>query len=181
MLVFKPYIPSLSYASSFQFIFTSYPFINAKAVPLHTMKALGGKEYSSYSFLTLALDGGEWSASRPGRALVPGKGPPVPIVQQAGWAPEPVWTQTRGKILSPLPGIEPRSPDRPARSQTLYWLSYPAHPTLSYDAILQGWPQCCTLAACGARKVPLIMLGFEKQSILCDLSPQIQTLLPTLY
>jgi hypothetical protein len=36
-------------------------------------------------------------------------------------------TEARGKILSPLPGIEPRSPGRPARSQTLYWLSYPAH------------------------------------------------------
>jgi hypothetical protein len=49
--------------------------------------------YSSYSFLTSALDGGEWSASRPGRVLPPGKGPPVPIVQEAGWAPELVWTQ----------------------------------------------------------------------------------------
>jgi hypothetical protein len=37
--------------------------------------------------------GGEWSASRPGRALTPGKGPPVPIGQEAGWAPESVWTQ----------------------------------------------------------------------------------------
>jgi hypothetical protein len=54
---------------------------------------LGGGRYSSYSFLTSALDGGEWSASRPGRALPPGKGPPVLIVQEAGWAPEPVWTQ----------------------------------------------------------------------------------------
>jgi hypothetical protein len=36
-------------------------------------------------------------------------------------------TKARGKILSPLPGIEPRSPGRPARSQTLYRLSYPAH------------------------------------------------------
>jgi hypothetical protein len=26
-------------------------------------------------------------------ALAPGKGPLVPIVQEAGWAPEPVWTQ----------------------------------------------------------------------------------------
>jgi hypothetical protein len=25
--------------------------------------------------------------------FTPGKGPPVPIVQGAGWAPEPVWTQ----------------------------------------------------------------------------------------
>jgi hypothetical protein len=53
----------------------------------------GGGRYSSYSFLTSALDWGEWSASRPGRYLPPGKGPPVPIVQEAGWAPEPVWAQ----------------------------------------------------------------------------------------
>jgi hypothetical protein len=32
--------------------------------------------------------------------------------------------EDRGKILSPLPGIEPRSPDRPASSRTLYCLSY---------------------------------------------------------
>jgi hypothetical protein len=41
-------------------------------------------EYSSYSFTTSALDGVEWSASRRGRALPPGKGPTVPIVQEAG-------------------------------------------------------------------------------------------------
>jgi hypothetical protein len=34
--------------------------------------------------------------------------------------------QSRKNLLS-LPGIEPRSPGRPARSQTLYCLSYPAH------------------------------------------------------
>jgi hypothetical protein len=58
------------------------------------MEAHGGeRRYSSYSYLTSALDGGEWSASCPGRALPPGKGPPVPIEQEAGWAPEPVWMQ----------------------------------------------------------------------------------------
>jgi hypothetical protein len=31
--------------------------IQAKAVPLHAMEALGGRRYSSYSLLTLALDG----------------------------------------------------------------------------------------------------------------------------
>jgi hypothetical protein len=51
------------------------------------------RRYSSYSFSTSALDGGEWSVSRPGRALAPKKGPPVPIVQETGWAPQPVWTQ----------------------------------------------------------------------------------------
>jgi hypothetical protein len=33
-------------------------------------------------------------------------------------------TEARGKILSPLPGIELRPPGRPVRSQTLYRLSY---------------------------------------------------------
>jgi hypothetical protein len=59
--------------------------------------------YNSYSFTTLALDGGEWSASRPSRALPLGKGSPVPIVQEAGWAPEPVWTQRlEEKSLAPI-------------------------------------------------------------------------------
>jgi hypothetical protein len=57
-------------------------------------RRLRGEEvHVSYSFLTSALDGGEWSESRPGRALPPGKEPPVSIVQEAGWASEPVWTQ----------------------------------------------------------------------------------------
>jgi hypothetical protein len=73
-------------------------------------RRLGERRYSSYSFLTSVLDGGEWSASRPGRALPPRKGSPVPIVLEAGWAPEPVLTHVREKILSPLPGIELRWP-----------------------------------------------------------------------
>ena len=47
---------------------------------------------------------------------------PVPIVQEAGWAPGPVWAVAEN--LAPT-GI--RSPDRPARNQSLYQLSYPAH------------------------------------------------------
>jgi hypothetical protein len=55
--------------------------VKGKAVPLRSIEAhLGGRRYSSYSFLTSALEGGEWSASRPGRALPPGKEPPVPTV-----------------------------------------------------------------------------------------------------
>jgi hypothetical protein len=65
-----------------------------KVVPLRSIEAhLGDRRYSSYCFLTSALEGVEWSASRPGRALPPGKEPPVPTVQEAGRAPEPVWTQ----------------------------------------------------------------------------------------
>jgi hypothetical protein len=55
--------------------------------------ALGERSYSSSLSLISALEGSELSASRPGRALPPGKQPPVPTVQEVGWAPEPVWTQ----------------------------------------------------------------------------------------
>jgi hypothetical protein len=40
------------------------------------------------SFITSELQGGEWSASRPGRTLPLGKEPPVPILEEAGWATE---------------------------------------------------------------------------------------------
>ena len=63
-----------------------------------------------------------WGVSvTPRPFFTPGKNP-VPIVQEAGWAPGPVWTGAEN--LAPT-GI--RSPDRPARSQSLYRLSYPAH------------------------------------------------------
>jgi hypothetical protein len=57
---------------------------------------------------------------RPWPYLTPGKDP-VPIVQEAGWAPGPVWTGGKSRPT----GF--RSPDRPTRSQSLYRLSYPAH------------------------------------------------------
>ena len=63
----------------------------------------------------------EGSASHPGRSLPSGK-EPVPIVQEARWAPGPVWTGAEN--LAPT-GI--RSPDRPARIQSLYRVRYPAH------------------------------------------------------
>jgi hypothetical protein len=80
------------FSSKFQMLV--YCYKKGKVVPLSSIEAhLGDRRYSSYSFLTSALEGGEWSASYPGRALPPGKEPPVPTVQEVGWAPEPVWTQ----------------------------------------------------------------------------------------
>jgi hypothetical protein len=60
---------------------------------------------------------GEWSAARPGRALAPGKETQHPFY--GGWVGHITImdTEARGKILWPLPGIEPRSPGRPGRSQ----------------------------------------------------------------
>ena len=77
-----------------------------------------GKQMYSYTLpSTSALDAGGWSAPRPGH-FTPGKDP-VPIVQEAGWAPGPVWTGAEN--LAPT-GI--RSPHRPVRSESLYRLSY---------------------------------------------------------
>jgi hypothetical protein len=84
-------------------------------------RCLGESRYSSYSFSTSALDGGEWSASSPGRALAPVSWPPIPIVQEAGWAPEPVWTETLEKNPFASAGIQPRSPGRPARHYTHFF------------------------------------------------------------
>jgi hypothetical protein len=57
------------------------------------MVALGGRGGIAPTLFPSAIDEDEWSASRSGRALPPEKRPSVPIVQEAGWAPEPVWTQ----------------------------------------------------------------------------------------
>jgi hypothetical protein len=56
----------------------------AKALTTHHAGAWGERMYSSYSFTTSALDGGEWSASHPGRALAPGKGRPYPLYRRLG-------------------------------------------------------------------------------------------------
>jgi len=63
-----------------------------------------------------------WGVSVTPRPLfTPGKDP-VPTVQEAGWTLGPVWTGAEN--LAPT-GI--RSPDRSARSQSLYRLCYPSH------------------------------------------------------
>ena len=60
--------------------------------------------------MTAALEGGEWSAARPGRFLPPGKDN-IPILQEFGWAPGPVWTGAENLVPH-----RDSIPDRPARS-----------------------------------------------------------------
>jgi hypothetical protein len=75
--------------------------------------------------------------------FTPGKDP-VPVVQETGWAPGPVWTGAEN--LTPT-GI--RSPDRPARSQSLYRLSYRAPLHLTRTVKIEWWtirpPTICPL------------------------------------
>ena len=59
------------------------------------------------------------------RPLYPQERDPVPIVQEAAWTPEPVWTGAENLTTT---GI--RSPDRPALSELLYRLCYPGAPCI---------------------------------------------------
>jgi len=60
----------------------------------------------------------------------------VPILQEAGWAPGPVWM---GRKSRPH---RDSIPDRTARSQSLYRLSYPAHTPTSTSCIwITSWRQ----------------------------------------
>jgi hypothetical protein len=63
-----------------------------------------------------------WRVSLTPRPLFTPRKDPVHIVEGAGWVPGPVWTGAEN--FAPT-GI--RSPDLPARSQSLYRLRYPAH------------------------------------------------------
>jgi hypothetical protein len=50
----------------------------------------------------------------------------VPLLQEVGWAPWPVWTGAKN-----LDSTGIRFPDRPARSQSLYRLRYPDYNIVS--------------------------------------------------
>jgi hypothetical protein len=59
----------------------------------HAMKAYWGEwRYTSTHSLTLALAGGEWSATRPGRFTLRERAPGTHWIG-GWWAPEQVWTR----------------------------------------------------------------------------------------
>jgi len=96
--------------------------VKVKCTLLQAVRPIGG---GGRGIALLFLDHGTrrgWGISVTLRPLfTPGKDP-VPIVQEAEWIPGPIWTSAEN--LAPT-GI--RFPDRPARSQSLYRLRYPAH------------------------------------------------------
>ena len=74
--------------------------------------------YISNFSLTSALNGGVWSTPRPGR-LTPGKDP-VPIVYELGGPHD-----RSGRVRNRPPPTGIRSHELPARSESIYRLSYP--------------------------------------------------------
>jgi hypothetical protein len=86
------------------------------------MKMYVGVDVQTHVFLTSALVGGEWSASRPGH-FTPGE-----RASGAHWIGG--WVGPRAGLddmenENSCPIREPRPLGRPARSQSLYHLSYP--------------------------------------------------------
>ena len=108
----------------------SYKKVNVKCTLVQAFRLCTGRtaHRRSRGIAVLFLDHGTrrwWEvSSTPRPHFTPGKDP-VPVVQEAGWAPGPVWTGAENLAST---GI--RSPDRPARSQSLYRLRYPAQPFL---------------------------------------------------
>jgi hypothetical protein len=86
------------------------------------MKAYGGVDVYIHIFLTSALFGGEWSASRPGR-FTPREGGPG--THWIGWVgPRAGLDNMEKRKFLTLPGLELRPLGRPARSQSVYPLRY---------------------------------------------------------
>ena len=84
-------------------------------------RPIGEVEVKLYSFMTTTLEGGEGSASRPGRSLPLGK-TRCPLFRSLG-GPQDRSGQVRK--ISPPTGIQ--SLDRPSPSQALFQIRYPAH------------------------------------------------------
>jgi len=80
--------------------------------------------------MTTVLEGGEGSGSRPDRSLPPGKTRYLLYRSLGG----PQGRSGQVRKISPPTGI--RSPDCPARSQSLYRLRYPAHIPLRFTLLL---------------------------------------------
>jgi len=102
-------------------------------------------------------------SSTPQPHFTPGKDL-VPILQEAGWAPGLVWTG--GKSHPHQDSI----PDRPAHSQSLYRLSYPAHGVITTlfnfhfiflsHSVLRGF---CTASFCNCKWMWLFQ-GYDQIS-----------------
>ena len=86
--------------------------------------------------MTAALEGGEWSAARPGRALPPGK-TLYPLYRRLGG---PQGRSGQAENHAP-PGFDPRTVQPVA--QPLYRLSYPAPTLYTYESYFDRVQDIC--------------------------------------
>jgi hypothetical protein len=107
--------------------FNSSPYrLKSKAVPLHAMEALGVEEVQLLLIHDLGNKRGWVDRVTPRTLFTPGEKTPSTHCTWDWVGPKAgLDTKARGKILSPLPEIEPRSPGRPVRSQDSIWTELP--------------------------------------------------------
>jgi hypothetical protein len=91
------------------------------------MKMYGGVDVEIHIFLTSALVGGEWSASRPARFT------PVKRAPGTHWigcwvGPKAALDDVENRKFLTLPRLKFRPLGRPVHSQSLYQLHYPDSP-----------------------------------------------------
>jgi hypothetical protein len=113
------------FQSSFNYISkNSCPY--ALLIKHYAFKAYGGEDVKIHIFLTSALVGGEWSASRPG-SFIPGERAPG-THWIGGWVnPRDGLDDLEKRKFLTLPGLKLRPLGRPARSHSLYRLRYPVN------------------------------------------------------
>jgi hypothetical protein len=98
------------------------PVLNQLSItPLRGMRS----GYIAPPFLTSALDGGEWSASRPGHFTPSGEGVPGTHWLRGQVSPRTGIDYMEKRKVLPPPGLDLRPIGRPALTQSLYRLSYP--------------------------------------------------------
>ena len=148
--------PSVSHATSRELLLSkasTKTYVQHKRVKIFKIEMLNKKKKKRSNTVAVKVKKVKWSRYKPGVAQRVGRGiavlfhdcgtrrgwvvsstprphftpekDPVPILQEAGWAPGPVWT---GGISRPHRNS---IPDRPARSQLLYRLRYPAYNTVA--------------------------------------------------
>jgi hypothetical protein len=92
------------------------------------MDAYGGVDIEIHIFLTSALAGGGWSASRPCR-FTPGERATGTHRIGGVVVPRAGLDDVEKITFLALPGLQLRPLGRPARSQSLYRLRYPGSPS----------------------------------------------------
>jgi hypothetical protein len=126
IILISPFLWIFDKLIRFQFLVFSSPLLQITLMvgrfhPFHRPR----RPLWRVEIYTLFLDLGTrrgWGVSVTPRPLSTPEKDPVPIVQEAEWAPGPVWTGAEYLAPTLL-----RSPDRQARSQSLHRLSYPTH------------------------------------------------------
>jgi hypothetical protein len=96
------------------------------------MKTYAEMDVWIHAFLTSALVGSEWSASRPGRFTPKERAPGTHWIR--GWVgPRTGLDAVENRTILPLPVFELRPLRRPTLSQSLYRQRYPGSSFLHYE------------------------------------------------